>query len=206
MRFLSSLFLLGMAFMGCSAQPGTPQAGRDIANIAPEGRLTEEVASSGPDSSLAAVTVHPPPILLTPIQENTPEPARDENSPPPVNWQAFTSSTLEVTINYPSDWSVTDETEIITFTSPTGARIQLRTDTVATGNREFKIGNQYCVSRTNEHGQIANVCVDRAASIYTAQFSLQKANNSIRLVTLVTKARTVGEVFEMMFNSLQPVN
>jgi hypothetical protein len=212
MKYLLTLSVLGIVIVGCSAQPSTSDSAKDahpdnpdIANVAPEGRFTEEAAPSEPDSSLPVMTVNSPPILLTPIQGNTPEPST-ENSVSPGNWQIFTSSTLGVTVTYPPDWSVVEEADNITFTSPSGATIQMTADSANTNNKEFKIGNQYCTSRTNERGQIADICVDNAAFIYTAKFSLQKADGSTHWVTLITKTRTVGDIFEAMFNSLQPTN
>jgi len=210
MKYLLSLALLGMMIAGCAAQPNTDESAQevspnnpDIANRAPEDRSIEEATPGEAVSSLPVMTVNSPPIRLTPIQGNTPEPS-DEHSASSENWQTFTSSTLGVAVNYPPDWSAAEEASSVTFTSPSGATIQLKTDTANTTNKEFKVGNQYCTSRTNEHGQTADVCVDNAAFIYTAKFSLQKADGSTQWVTLMTKTRSAGEVFEMMINSLQP--
>lgn len=213
MRYLLSFLVLGIVMAGCSTKPSASESGKDthpnnpdIANVAPEGRTTEEAAPNEPDSSLPVMTANPTPILLTPVQGETAGPSTDENSAVPVNWQTFTSSTLGVTVDYPSDWSVAEKTEGVIFTSPRGATIELKADTANTENQEFKIGNQYCTSRTNAHGQIADVCVDQAAFIYTAKFSLQQSSGATQWVTLLTQTRTVGEVFEGMFNSLQPTN
>jgi hypothetical protein len=212
MKYLASLILLGMVIAGCSAQPSASESAKDvhpdnpdIANVAPEGRTIEEVPPSDTGPSLPVVTANSPPILLTPIQGNTPEPST-EDAAPRGNWQTFISTALGVTVSYPPDWSVAEETNGALFTSPNGAQIELKADTANTNNKEFKIGNQYCTSRTNEHGQVADICVDNAAFIYTAKFSLQKADGSTQWVTLMTKTRTVGKVFETMFNSLQPTN
>ena len=82
----------------------------------------------------------------------------------------------------------------------------MKEDTANANNKEVKTGNQYCTSRTNEHGLTADICVNNAAFIYTAKFTLQKADGSTHWVTLLTKTRSVGEVFEAMFNSLQASN
>ncbi|HSB01089.1 MAG TPA: hypothetical protein VLE49_10595 [Anaerolineales bacterium] len=212
MRYLLILTLLGIAVAGCSAQPGAskpaakevPPNNPDIANVAPEGRLTEAIPSET-GSPLPAVTVQPPAIVLTPIQGNTPAPAPTKPISP-GNWQTFSSAALGVTVNYPADWSVAEETDGATFTSPNGTTIQLKQGTANPNNNEFKIGNQYCTSRTNEHGQTANICVDNASFTYTANFTLQKAGGATQVVTLTTKTRTAGDVFEAMFNSLQPAS
>jgi len=212
MRYLLTLALLGIVIAGCSARPNASESAKevppnnpDIANKAPEDRIIEETSPGETDPALPVMTVKSPPILLTPIQGNTPEPST-ETSASSGNWQTFTSSTLGVAVNYPSDWSVAEAANGATFTSPAGATIQLKEDTTNTNSKEFKVGNQYCTSRTNEHGQTADICVDNASFIYTAKFTLQKADGSTQWVTLMTKTRTVGDVFEAMFNSLQSTN
>lgn len=212
MRYLLTLVLLGIAITGCSSQPGTDKSAKDvhpgnpdIANRAPEGHLTEEVPPDKTASSLPVTTAELPPILLTPIQGSTPIPVTT-NSASSEDWQTFTSSTLGVTIKYPSDWSEAEEKDGVTFTAPTGAIIQLKDAATTANNNEFRVANQYCTSRTNEHGQSAEICADNASFIYTAKFTLQKADGSTHWVTLITKTRTAGDIFEAMFNSLQPTS
>lgn len=209
MRYLLTMTLLGIVVAGCSSRPNTSKSAKeisphnpDIANVAPEGRLTE-AAPSETTSSLPVVTANPTAIPLTPIRGNTTAPSTT-NPVSTGNWQTFTSAALGVAVNYPSDWSVAEEADGATFTSPNGATIQLKQGTANPNNNEFKIGNQYCTSRTNEHGQTADICVDNASFTYTAKFTLQKADGSTQWVTLMTKTRTAGDVFEGMFNSLQP--
>lgn len=198
MQYLLTLTLLAIVITGCSSRSNTGKP--DIADVAPEGRLTE-VAPTEAASSLPVTTANPTAIPLKPMRGNTPAPS---TTIPTGNWQTFTSTALGVTVNYPPDWSVSEETGAVIFTSPKGATIQLKPDTTNRSNKGFKTGNQYCTSRANEHGQTAEVCVDRASFTYSARFAIQKADSSIQQVTLTTKTRTAGEVFEAMFNSLQP--
>jgi hypothetical protein len=201
MKYLLTLIVLGIAVVGCSSRPSASEPAKenpDIANRAPEGKLTEAVPSEAPVSP-PAVTAIP----LTPIQGNSPAPAAT-NSVSSGDWQTFTSAALGVTVKYPADWSVAEEADGATFTSPKGAIIELKRGTANPSNKEFKIGNQYCTSRTNEHGQTATICADNASFTYTANFTLQKADGSSEVVILLTKTRTAGDVFEAMFNSLQP--
>ncbi len=210
MRYLLIVVLLGLVLAGCASQPntsapaakGVPPNSPNIVNVAPEGNLTETVPTKlGPP--LPVTTANPTAILVTPIQGNTPVPS----TPPPVpagDWKTFTSTTLGVTVNYPPDWSVAEDANGATFTSPKGATIQLMQGAANPKSNEFKIGNQYCTSRTNPQGQTAEVCADNASLTYTATFTLQKADGATQQVILLTKTRTVGDVFEAMFNSLQP--
>ena len=198
-----------MAVAGCSSQPDlstsvppTTESKPDIANIAPEGKLTEVFPTNQSDSSLSIMTPNAPPIVLTPIQgeETTASPS---NSLATENWQTFTSSALGVSLEYPSDWSAAEEADRVLFTSPAGATIQMKADTSSINNDELKIGNHYCTSRTNEQNLTAEVCANTTSFLYTAKFTLQKANDSTEWLTLSTKARAAGEVFERMFNSVR---
>ena len=210
MRYLLTLALLGIFIASCSPRPDAAEPpakeaspnNRDIANIAPEGKLTEVVPTKiGPP--LPVTTANPTAILLTPVQGGTPAPAAT-NSISTGGWKTFTSTVLGVTVKYPPDWSVAEDAQGATFTSPSGAMIQLKQGMANSNNKEFKIGNQYCTPRTNQQGQTAEVCADTASLTYTANFSLQKADGSTQQVILVTQTRTVGDIFEAMFNSLQP--
>lgn len=212
MKYILTFTLLGIVIVGCSSQPDgdasvteSSKSNPDIANIAPEERFTEELPTRQTASSLPAMTPHAPPILLTPVQGNdttssTPNPISTEN------WQTFTSSALGVSLEYPSDWSAVEEADGVTFTSPRGTTIQMKADTSNVNNDEFRTPNRYCTSRTNKHGLTAEVCADRTSSIYTAKFSLQKADGSTKWLTLSTKNRATGEVFEAMFNSVRLTN
>ncbi len=210
MRYLLTLTLLGIFIASCSPRPNaseppakdSPKNNRDIVNVAPEGKLTEVVPTKiGPP--LPVTTANPTAILLTPVQGSTPAPAAT-NSISTGDWKTFTSTVLGVTVNYPSDWSVAEDAHGAIFTSPDGATIQLKQGTANSNNNEFKVGNQYCTPRTNQQGLTAEICADTASLTYTANFSLQKADGSTQQVVLVTQTRTVGGIFEAMFNSLQP--
>lgn len=177
---------------------------RGIPDIAPEGRITEEAVTNEVDPSLPVMTADSPPILLTPIQGNatppfTPNPASSQN------WQTFTSSALGVEVDFPLDWSVAEEKDGATFTSPQGGTILLKMVKSNRENNETRIGNQYCRSQTNSYGLTADICVDHASFNYTAEFTLPLTDGSTAWLTLTTKTRTTGDVFEGLFNSVRLV-
>jgi hypothetical protein len=151
------------------------------------------------------MTPKAPPIILTPIEGNDTS-SSTPNPLPTENWQTFTSSALGVSLGYPSGWSVAKENHSVTFTSPMGATIQVKLNTANVNNDEFKLGNQYCTSRTNQHHLTADICVDNASFTYAAQFALQQEDGSTQWLTLTTKTRATGEVFEAMFNSVRLIN
>lgn len=203
--------LLAFGLAGCSfashmdeTTNERDQDSRGIPDIAPEGRITEEVLTNQADSSLPVMTADSPPILLTPIQGNATPPS-SPNSPSSQNWQTFTSSALGVAVDYPPDWLVAEEIDGATFTSPQGTTIHLEVVQTNSENNENGIGNQRCTSRTNNNNLTADICVDNASFIYTARFTLQLADGSTRWLTLATKTRTTGDVFEEVFNSVRLV-
>lgn len=205
MRYLLALILIGIVSAGCAADESTKeiaQGNQGIPDVAPEGRMIEEVVTNEADSSLPVMTVDSPPILLTPVQGNATTPIA-QNSPSPDNWQTFTSTALGVAVDYPLDWSVAEETDGGTFTSPSGATITLQTGNAYGDSNETRIGNEYCTSRTNSYGLTADICVDNASFIYTAKFALKLADGSARWLTLTTETRRTGDVFEAMFNSVR---
>jgi hypothetical protein len=167
---------------------------------------TEEVVPEATISSSTTVVirVNPTPILLVPIQGNTVTPAA---TPIPLSregWQTFTSATLGVAVDYPADWSVAEESDGATFTSPQGTTILLKAGGAGVDNNEFKIGNRRCTARTNTNNLTANVCIDTAPYSYSATFTLKSVDGSVQRLTLTTTILQTASVFEGMFNSIRP--
>jgi hypothetical protein len=209
-RFILAL-MLAFGVASCSSTPrrnetineGAPD-NQGIPNVAPEGRITEAAARNEADSSLPVMTADSPPIVLTPVQgDATPPPA--QTVPASEDWQTFTSTALGVAVDYPLDWSVAEEIEGAIFTSPQGTTITLQTANAVHDNNETRMGNQRCTSRTNPYGLTADICVGNSSFIYIATFILQVGDGAARGVTLMTRTRTVGDVFEGMFNSVRLV-
>lgn len=181
------------------------QGNPNIASIAPEGRITEQVTPDEEDSSLPVMTVNSPPIAVTQIQGNDTPPSAP-NSLSAENWRTYTSSVFGVALDYPPDWSVVEEADGAIFTSPIGTTILLNVVNANFDREETRLGNMRCTSRTNAHQLTAEVCVDSASFVYTAKFTLQAADGSTKWLSLTTKTRTTGDVFEAMFNSVRLTN
>jgi hypothetical protein len=209
MRYLLTFALFGIVISGCGRSRSNPPASApndpDIANIAPEERVINEATPAAAETHLPVMTAKSPPIILTAVQgDATTPPAPTSLST--ENWQTFTSAALGVTLEYPADWSVVEEADGATFTAQNGGTIQMKADTASVNNNEIRIGNQRCTSRTNQYNLTADVCVTTISFLYTAKFTLPQADGSTRWVTLLTETRSVGEVFETMFNSVRPAN
>lgn len=181
------------------------QGNPNIASIAPEDRIIEEATPDEEDSSLPVMTVNSPPIAVTQIQGNANPPSASK-SLSTENWQTYTSSVFGIAVDYPPDWSVAEETDGAIFTSPIGTTILLNIVNANSDREETRLGNTRCTSRTNAHQLTAEVCVDSASFVYTAKFTLQVADGSTKWLSLTTKTRTTGDVFEVMFNSVRLTN
>jgi hypothetical protein len=213
MRYFLTLILIGMVLAGCSSTPRADQqegtsnsasGNPDIASIAPEGKFTEDVATNEADSSSPDIvmTVNSPAIQLTPIQGNT----STSSTPVPLsteNWQTHKIAALGIAVDYPTDWSIAEQSDGAIFTSPVNTTILLKQESTNQDSNEIRIGNTRCTSRMNSNNLTAEVCVDTASFTYTAKFTLPFADGSTRWLTLTTKTRTTGDVFEAMFNSVR---
>jgi hypothetical protein len=208
MKYLLTLILFGALLTSCSfastvenATQEVPSGNRNIASVATEGKVTEEVATQEANAGVV-MTVDPTPVILKPIQGNitipdpTPTPYAHEG------WQTFTSATLGIAVDYPADWTMTEQTDGATFTSPQAATIKLKTAKTSSNNNETRIGNQRCTSRTNAYSLTADICVDSISFSYSAKFLLPNGNEA-QWLSLTTTTRTIGAVFEAMFNSVR---
>lgn len=216
MRYVLTLILLGTLLAGCApasvmesatqdASSGVPSPGNQkIMSVATEGRFTEEAPTKDAGSPASVMTVNSPPIVLTSIQANLTPLAPTLAPSSTENWNTYKSTSLGVTVNYPPDWTVAEKSGVATFTSPQGATVSLQAANPGSANNEFRIGNQYCTTRINSHQQTARVCADNASFTYSATFTLQAADGSMKGVMLITKTRSAGTVFEAMIDSLRP--
>jgi hypothetical protein len=200
MRKIFALFLLGALFAGCSS-PQTTEENRNIASIATnEGKITEESVTEAPGAIV--MTANPTPLMLTPIQVNSPSPKTTPKPSMKSGWETFTSITLGISVDYPLDWTATEQTDGVIFASPQGATIQLKPVKTRSDNNETRIGNQRCTLRTNNFGLAADICVDSASFNYSATFTLP-SGSAVQWLALITATRSAGAVFEEMFNSVR---
>jgi hypothetical protein len=209
MKVFLTISVLGMLIAGCASQPGSGSSTEEVVPNNPvisssttEVKVIQSAGTGIALTALPVMTVNAPAIMITPIPGNHPTPSTP-NSISPQNWQPFTSAELGVTVDYPADWSVSEDAGVAAFKSPAGVVIKLNADRANPDKNELKIGNRYCTSRTNKSHLTADICVDNAAFIYTAKFALHLADGSTHWITLSTQARAAGNVFEAMFNSVR---
>ena len=130
-----------------------------------------------------------------------------------AGWKTFTSTKLHVALEYPPDWTASENAIGITFTGPQGAEILL--SPVNTGGlspesylaQNSDLANTRCTTNTNPDGITARVCFDTIAFSYSADIIAKAAGSPSELLALSTSARK-GEdanVFYAMLASIKPV-
>jgi hypothetical protein len=100
-------------------------------------------------------------------------------------------------VEYPRDWSVTENDEGARFTSPQGVAIVLKVAQPGAGST-----NQACNTVINSAGLVAVLCVE--AGVYSATFNIQLSGGAARQVRLSTDSNTALGVYKAMLNSLRP--
>ncbi len=201
MKYLPILMLLGIILAGCSpasnqgsAASGTSSGNPGIASIA----TTQPSALSVP----MAVTAGPPFIPVGPIQGN---PGLPIPTPTPFTikgWQTFTSSQIGVAVDFPSDWSVTEQTDGATFASPQGAQILLTSNPGSGDTNGGNQSGQQCTTLVNSYNVHVDACFDPAWQLYSAEFKTKSSGGPAQYATLSTKDDQALDVYKEMLNTL----
>ncbi len=151
----------------------------------------ENAAKPQPDPPVAAliVTVRPPMIPVNPVGGvNVTQAAGD--------WQTFTEAETVVAVDYPTDWSVSEDSVGVKFTLPESSVIELQF-MVVDNNKDGE-----CTSLINSEGLSLELCGDLASNHYSANFILE-LNGEMRRVSLCTFDKTALEVYHSMLNTLR---
>ena len=124
---------------------------------------------------------------------------------PPVGWKTFVSTNLQVAVDYPKDWSVSEDKRQVTFRSEEVGVIRLavtETGQLSPENflNETVLPNTRCSSRINRAGITARICFDTLSGSYSADFVLKS-----RLLSLSMPQRGDLKVFNGMVESLRPL-
>jgi hypothetical protein len=195
------LFVIAALLAGCSAasnqKTATPVASPGINHPAvtatgaptleanmPSATSTAEAAKAG------GIKVNPPKLPVVRVPRA-----------PAAGWETFTSTVLQVAVDYPKDWSVTENGAGASFTSPQGTIIMLEG---AQSRPTASPAGQDCSTVINAYGQAAETCFDAAASRYSAVFKMP-AGSPTAWVVLSTISAEKPVVYLQMFDSLRPV-
>ena len=128
-----------------------------------------------------------------------------------VGWKTFVSANLVVAVDYPPDWSVSEQAVGVTFASPHGAMIQLTLiDTGGLSPEDFlsenPLPNTRCSSSTNTYGVTARTCFDTVSFSYVADLVVKPPFGSTRLLSLAMHGRDGLRVFNAMIASVRFVS
>jgi hypothetical protein len=197
------LFLL-LGLTACSsASPSSAQAAPPTSS-APSGAASNG-AVTPPATSSPAATSSP-----TPFTSPAPTAPATPNAASRTGWKTYVSTKLQITIDYPSDWSVREEAANVTFVSPQGTTIQLfpiQANGLSPEEwfNQSLIPNTRCSSRTNEHGLTVQICLDTLSFTHIANFVISSSGTT-RFLSLTMGRRGDAAVFNAMVDSLRPAS
>ena len=208
MKIIVSVILVSLALAGCASSVSSttePQNTTPIARPFAEPATANPTAQIGttektfPSAKVLSATGGPPRLLLVP-GEGTP--ASSNPTPTPIalaGWKTFNSVALQVSVNYPPDWIVTEQTNGAMFVSQSGEIISLQ----ALTPNDLTNEEQQCATLITASGQKANLCLE--ADVYSAKFNIQLVDGSSETFLISTSNRSALNVYQEMINSLHPM-
>lgn len=154
--------------------------------------------SAFPDATKVSSPIVP--LQITPSHHTTPP-----NTP--EGWKTFIRKEWNLAMNYPSDWSVREQPNLVRFRSPQGSTIQMElteADSSISDAEQRDLPNTRCTLNTNAHGVILRNCLDTISRSYHAIFSL-KASSGVPQVFSLTMKSNAGavQVFDAMLASVR---
>lgn len=110
---------------------------------------------------------------------------------------------MHVEVDYPADWSVSDQASRLTFNSLSSEKIQLAK--IETGGlppeeflKENELPNIHCSSRLNGYGIMIRVCLNTISGSYSAGFIVILSQETPQLLSMSTLMKGNLHVFEAM--------
>jgi hypothetical protein len=227
MKYLLEAFLLAGLLAGCTNASNSENAAKTVSPGISDTIVTPTMGSSGeatmenaPSASKQLTITSIPLSIPTGSYQDTPALPLSKDAPsgsepmaitvrPPMfpigsdstplpGWQTFTSTAQGVAVNYPLDWSVTENNDGTIFKSPQGLTILLQADN---NNADSSSAGQDCTTLINTYGQACDLCFDAAIYSYRAIFK-RPVGQSIQWLVLSTISQEKPTVFFQMFNSL----
>jgi hypothetical protein len=106
-------------------------------------------------------------------------------------------------VEYPPDWTVTEQGDGAIFTSAQGAEISLQSSTTNNGSNRTVNSNRECTTLINSYVLTVNTCFDSAANRYSAEYKIKSVEGSTQTVTLSTTDKQTLDVYRNMLNTLR---
>lgn len=170
--------------------------------------LTLVSCSSAGSATLPTVRPNPTNTFALPMNAPTPTTASSP-SLPSAGWKTFVSANLQVTVDYPPDWSASEQAIVVSFTSTSGDVIQLAK--IETGDlspdeflNENQLPNTRCSSITNNYGITVRICLDTLSGNYSADFVMASPQGPPQLLSMVMPKHGDLQVFDGMIGSVRP--
>jgi hypothetical protein len=191
-RLLISI-LIGSMLAGCAP------AVQSAAGVSVPANPALPAATASPQKGASVtnqgrIIVNPPhaPIMAQPVQGGPGVPAQE-------GWQTYISSSLQVAVDYPAEWSIKEDANGTTiFTSPQGQTILLQGgDSHSTPDRS----GQSCATLVTSYGELADTCSDAKTTRYSALFTEVGATAWVMLSTV---SHEKPAVYLQMFDTVRP--
>ncbi len=142
---------------------------------------------------------------LTPAAVLTQTPGKPSKQ---AGWKTYTDPQTGFQIDYPADWMITNQNDIISFTSPQQLPVTLAK--VNTGGlppqdyqSEVQIPNTYCMNKTSRYGVQYSRCFDTIAHFYAGDFLVKDAQGMVNLFSLALRRNGDAQVFDEMIDTLR---
>jgi hypothetical protein len=196
MKNLFAFLLISAVAASCSPTPQSNQ----ITN--PQVNETATPQPTLPSQNMA-VTVKPPAIPIGPIEGN---PAFPVATPTPFTiggWQTYSDTRLGIAVQYPPDWTVTEQGDGAIFTSAQGIQISLQSSDTTNESNGTASASRDCTTLINSYVLTINTCFDAAAYQYSAEYKIKSAGGSIQTVILSTTDKQALDVYRKMLNTLK---
>lgn len=200
--FIALALALVLTTSGCSAAGLLPSGG--TANAGTGGSRTSP-SETPPSKAQQSQTANPP------VSSATAEIPSSSSAPVTAGWKTYTSESLQVAVDYPPDWMVSEEAAGTAFTPPIGANILLSpVDTGGLTLQQYldaqQLPNTRCTPGTNPHQISLVTCFDTIARSTTTYFILSGKQGTQRIVTLTVGRGGDMPVFEAMVASLRTLS
>ena len=171
--------------------------------------LTTPSTSSPVETPLStAPTLAPPASLPSTTESVASTPAAEATTTPDEGWKTYTSTLLDIAVDYPQDLQVKEDLSGVTFSSTDGSSIKLLQ--VQTGDLSAQVylnnsdlPNMRCTMSANLYGLRSQVCFDTISFSTTANFIIE--NGASKLVALVMGRDGNKPVFDRMAMTLRSI-
>ena len=121
-------------------------------------------------------------------------------------WKTFSSESLAVRLDYPSEWTVQEQEAGTIFASPQGFKLLLkRGPTDASPAKEPVAPNEQCSTTTNAYGVEARSCVQTMSFTYWATVTLRSSSGEPHRLALSTRTKRDAKIFQAIVDSIRPL-